>query len=683
VDDAAGSTAGQNRLTRATSPYLLQHAGNPVDWYEWGEEALGRARREDRPVLLSIGYSACHWCHVMAHESFEDPATAALMNRHFVNIKVDREERPDLDEIYMAATVAMNQGQGGWPMTVFLTPDQRPFFAGTYFPPEDRYGRPGFPSLLRRIAELWQADRPKLLEQGNRLVEYLERVARPQPGPAIGEPELRQALEHYHRSFDRVWGGFGRAPKFPPSASLMLLLRLARRFDDPWSVAMVRRTLDAMASGGMYDQIGGGFCRYSTDERWLVPHFEKMLYDNALLARAYLEGWQATGTADWRRIAVEILDYVLREMTDPAGGFWSATDADSEGEEGKFFVWTPEQVRAALPEEDAELACAYWEIAPGGNWEGTSIPNLPEPLEAFAASRGLEVEATRSRLARAREALYLVRSRRVPPGLDDKVLTGWNGLMIGAMAEGYRVLRDRRYLEAATRAAEFVLVRLALPSGRLVRSWRRGATRGEAVLEDYAYLGNGLLDLYEAGGALRWFEEAERLAAILREEFAAPEGGFFSTAAGHEPLLVRFREGNDGATPSPNAEAARLLARLGYHRGDDRLLGKASGALGVWAGAIRQAPRGFASSFLLADLLLDGPVELALVGDPATPATEGLWAALGERFLPRRIIAHGPPGQGAPPLLEGKSLVNGAPALYVCRNFTCEAPVTDPRAIDP
>jgi hypothetical protein len=676
------SADGRNRLARATSPYLLQHAGNPVDWYEWGEEALERARSEDKPILLSIGYSACHWCHVMAHESFEDPATAALMNRHFLNIKVDREERPDLDEIYMAATVAMNQGQGGWPMTVFLTADQQPFFAGTYYPPEDRYGRPGFPALLRRIADLWATDRARLLEQGARLVEYLEMVIRPQPGPSIGEPEFRLALDHYRRAFDPTWGGFGRAPKFPPSASLLLLLRLGRRFGDPESDAMVRRTLDAMASGGLYDQIGGGFCRYSTDERWLVPHFEKMLYDNALLARTYLEGWQATGNPDWRRVASEILDYVLREMTDPAGGFWSATDADSEGEEGKFFVWTPEEVRAELSPEDAELACAWWDITPEGNWEGKSIPNLPEPLETFALARGFEPGPLRARLARAREQLYRARLRRVPPGLDDKVLVGWNGLMISAFAEGYRAFRDRRYLEAATRSAEFILGNLAGPDGRLRRSWRQGATRGDGVLEDYAWLGNGLLDLYEAGGPWRWFAEAERLAHTIRAEFPAPGGGFFSTPAGHEALIIRFREGADGATLSANAEAARLLARLGWHQGDVALQEEAAAALEAWAGAVRQTPRAFPGSLLVADLLLEGPVELALVGAAEDPRTEALWAALGRRFLPRRIVTHGVPGATAPPLLEGKSLVAGAPALYLCRNFSCEAPVTDAALID-
>jgi uncharacterized protein YyaL (SSP411 family) len=360
-----------NRLIGATSPYLLQHAHNPVDWYPWGEEALARARAEGKPILLSIGYSACHWCHVMERESFEDEAVAELMNRHFVSIKVDREERPDLDDVYMAATLAMNHGQGGWPMTVFLTPDQEPFFAGTYFPPEDRWGRPGFPTVLERIAELWETDRASVKEQAAQLSEHLRENARAAPGGAVGEGALRTAVDQFARDFDDRWGGFGPAPKFPPAAGLSLLLRGHRRFGDERALEMVRKTLDGMARGGMYDQVGGGFARYSTDERWLVPHFEKMLYDNAQLARAYLEGFQATGDAFYRRVAAETLDYVLREMTDPAGGFYSATDADSEGEEGKFFVWTPAEVRAAV--EDEELArrfCAYYDVTEKGNWEG-------------------------------------------------------------------------------------------------------------------------------------------------------------------------------------------------------------------------------------------------------------------------------------------------------------------------
>ncbi|PYQ54234.1 MAG: hypothetical protein DMF78_06690, partial [Acidobacteria bacterium] len=411
-----------NRLIDATSPYLLQHAHNPVDWFPWGEEALTRAREQGKPVLLSIGYSACHWCHVMERESFEDEAIAELMNRHFVSIKVDREERPDLDDVYMAATLAMNQGQGGWPMTVFLTPDQEPFFAGTYFPPEDRWGRPGFATVLTRIAELWEKDRESVKEQGAQLAEYLRENAQAAPGGAVGEEALREAAEQLGREFDARGGGFGPAPKFPPSAGLSLLLRVHRRFGDERALEMVRKTLDAMARGGMYDQVGGGFARYSTDARWLVPHFEKMLYDNAQLARVYLEGFQATGEDFYRRVAAETLDYVLREMTDPAGGFYSATDADSEGEEGKFFVWTPADVRDALGPGDDELArrfCAYYDITEAGNWEGKSIPNTPRPLEEVARELGITAGELERSLGDARARIYEARKKRVPPSLDD------------------------------------------------------------------------------------------------------------------------------------------------------------------------------------------------------------------------------------------------------------------------
>src|SRR5438445_638126 len=557
-----------NRLVDATSPYLLQHAHNPVHWFPWGEEALARAREEGKPIFLSIGYSACHWCHVMERESFEDEAVAELMNRHFVSIKVDREERPDLDDIYMAATLAMNQGQGGWPMTVFLTPDQEPFFAGTYFPPEDRGGRPGFSTVLKRIAELWEKDRDSVKEQGAQLADYLRENAKAAPGGEVGEDALRQAAQQLGREFDARRGGFGPAPKFPPSAGLSLLLRIHRRFGDEHAQEMVRKTLDAMARGGIYDQVGGGFARYSTDARWLVPHFEKMLYDNAQLARVYLEGFQATGEGLYRRVATETLDYVLREMTDPAGGFYSATDADSEGEEGKFFVWTPAEVREALGPEGEELArrfCAYYDVTEGGNWEGRSIPNAPRALDDVARELGIAPAELEGSLGDARARLYEARKRRVPPGLDDKVLTAWNGLMISALAEGFRALGDQRYLEAARRAADFLLGALRRPDGGLLRTWRRGRAHLDAYLEDYAFFAEALVDLYEAGGAPKYLEEAASLADRIRKDFAAEEGGFFSTGRGHESLIVRPREGHDGAIPSANAAAAMALARLSYH----------------------------------------------------------------------------------------------------------------------
>ncbi len=668
-----------NRLAGSTSPYLLQHAGNPVDWHPWGPDALARARDEDKPILLSIGYSACHWCHVMAHESFEDEAIAAQMNADFVCVKVDREERPDLDDIYMAATMAMNHGHGGWPMTVFLTPDQQPFFAGTYFPPEDRHGRPGFPAILRRIAELWRDNRPALERVGGELSAHLRQATDPSPGDVDLEAVFARLRDQLARSFDPAWGGFGAAPKFPPSTLLRLLLLIHQRGGDPRALAMVERTLDGMARGGMYDQVGGGFCRYSTDDEWLVPHFEKMLYDNALLARAYLEGYQVTGNPFYRQVTGDILDYILREMTDRDGGFFSATDADSEGVEGKFFVWTPAEFAEVLGPE-APLAAAWFDVTPTGNWEGTSIPRTPRPLADVAGEFGLDEATAARRLRKARATLYAARARRIPPGMDDKVLTSWNGLMIGALAEGARVLGERRWLEAATRAADFLLARLRDADGRLLRSYRQGTSHLNGYLEDYAFLGGGLLDLYEAGGGDRYLTETRNIAERMLADFAAADGGLFSTSAGHESLLVRHREGHDGAMPSANAAAAHLLARLAVHDGRRDWRETAEAALLAWGAPMAREPRAFAQSLLALDFLRSGPVELAFIGPAGHPALEALRLTAAGSFLPHRLIAHHDPASGASghPLLAGKSLVAGCPALYVCRDFACRQPVTDP-----
>ncbi len=443
-----------NRLAYETSPYLLQHAHNPVDWYPWGAEALERSLKEDTPILLSIGYSSCHWCHVMERESFEDESIARLMNDNFVCIKVDREERPDLDEIYMAATMALNHGQGGWPLTVFLTPEQRPFFAGTYFPPTDRWGRPGFATLLTRVAEAWRTQRARVAEGSLRLTELLREEYSETRGRVIGQDQINQAVAGLSQGFDERYGGFGSAPKFPPSMALSLLLRHHRRTGDERSLAMVRKTLDAMAHGGMYDQIGGGFARYSTDERWLVPHFEKMLYDNALLSKVYLEAFQVTREPLHERICREVLDYVLREMTSEEGGFYSATDADSEAVEGKFFVWTPAEIRAILDAEAAEYFCDYYDIQEGGNWEGKSVPNVPHSLGSVAQRHRISVESLETLLKQSRKRVYEARLERVPPALDDKILTAWNGLMIGALARVGAVLGREEWMGAAVRAAD-------------------------------------------------------------------------------------------------------------------------------------------------------------------------------------------------------------------------------------
>jgi uncharacterized protein YyaL (SSP411 family)/aryl-alcohol dehydrogenase-like predicted oxidoreductase len=674
-----------NRLIHETSPYLLQHAYNPVDWHPWGKEALTRAREANRPILLSIGYSACHWCHVMERESFENEQIAALMNEHFVCIKVDREERPDLDEIYMQATLALNHGQGGWPMTVFLTPEQEPIFAGTYFPPADRWGRPGFASVLAKVAEFWRADQDGLRRQAGDITKQLKQSMQVASPVSVGEAELDAAAGQFADEFDAQFGGFGQAPKFPPATGLSLLLRQHHRTGDRQALAMVTKTLDAMAAGGIYDHVGGGFARYSTDERWLVPHFEKMLYDNALLARTYLEAWQATETQQYRRVATETLDYVLREMTSPEGGFYSATDADSEGVEGKFFVWTPDEIRAAVPDEaDAHRFCAYYDITPGGNWEHKSIPNTPEPLESVAAHLKISPGDLQATLDRVKPLVHAARARRVPPGLDDKVLTAWNGMMIGAMAEGARVLGDSRYLEAAEEAADFLLRTMKRSDDGLYRTYRAGKAHLDACLEDYAYLAEGLIDLYEAGAHEGYLDEAVRLAERTLADFSdAQHGGFFTTARDHESLILRSREGPDGATPSGNAVAASVLARLSFHFDREDFRQAAVNAVRVYGRQMTRYPRAFAKSLCVVDLMLRGPVELALIGSPAEPGYEALRAEINRRYLPNRIIAHHDPQGPDPdhPLTRGKTPVTGRAALYICRNFSCRAPITDPAAI--
>ncbi|HTU02579.1 MAG TPA: aldo/keto reductase, partial [Candidatus Sulfotelmatobacter sp.] len=657
-----------------------------MDWYPWGKDALSRAQAENKPILLSIGYSACHWCHVMERESFENEEIAGLMNRDFVNVKVDREERPDLDEIYMAATLALNHGQGGWPMTVFLTPDQRPFFAGTYFPPTDRFGRPGFATVLTQIAGLWQQRKEDLAQQAAQITEYLQGRLQPASAGNVGEAEMREAVSELAATFDKTYGGFGPAPKFPPSAALSLLLRHHRRTGDREAIHMVTKTLEAMAQGGIYDQIGGGFARYSTDERWLVPHFEKMLYDNSLLTKVYLEGFQAAGDPFFARVARETLDYVLREMTGPEGGFYSATDADSEGEEGKFFVWSPREVEAVLGPEEGGWFCAYYDISAEGNWEGKSIPNTPRPLERVASRLSISADQLRRCVENGRARLYEVRRRRVPPGLDDKVLTAWNGMMIGALAEGHRVLGESRYLTAASRAAEFLLGSLRRPDGGLYRTYRGGKAHLPAYLEDYAFLAEGLLDLYEAGGHARFLREAIATAERMVADFGDPAGGgFYDTAKGHEALIVRHREGADGAIPSANAVAASTLARLSFHLDRADLRAVAVRAISAYGRLITEHPRAFCKSLAVADLLLEGPVELALLGAPGEERYEALRQGVGRRYLPNRIVAHHDPASGESddlPLLRGRGLVNGKAAFYVCKRFTCRVPVTEPAEVD-
>jgi uncharacterized protein len=669
--------AAENRLARETSPYLLQHAHNPVDWYPWGAEALERARREDRPILLSIGYAACHWCHVMERESFENEEIAAQMNQSFVCIKVDREERPDLDDIYMSATVAMS-GSGGWPMTVFLTPDQQPFFAGTYFPPVDRFGRPGFRTVLQKLSELWQNERDAVLGQANDLTEHVRKLSGAGPSGSLHLDSQVRAVEQLAQSYDSRYGGFGSAPKFPPAQSLELLLRFVRRTSDARALGMLRGTLDGMKNGGMYDQLGGGFARYSTDEKWHVPHFEKMLYDNAQLAKVYTEAFQLTADAEYARIACETLDYVAREMQGPEGGYYSATDADSEGVEGKFFVWEPHELEELLGDADAERFCAYYDVTPQGNWEGVNVLRVQRSHEAVAEELGISVQTLRDSLSRALPILYEARSQRVPPLLDDKVLVAWNGLMIDAFASAARVFPEQGYAESAERAATFLLERLARPDAGLYRTYRAGKAHLSAYLEDYAYFVQGLISLYEVSGEERYLNEAARLAERLLKDFGDPEGGpFYQTAHAHEALIARVRDGHDGAIPNANAIAAHALTRLARHLGRADWEERARQALRGYAQSVERLPRAFGSTLNALDFMTEASLELVLVGDPEAADHAELATEIAGPYLPNRIEARLLPDHTSQlPLAQGKRTVHGKAALYVCRNFTCAAPVT-------
>jgi uncharacterized protein YyaL (SSP411 family) len=602
-----------NKLIHETSPYLLQHAHNPVDWYPWGPEALEKARRENKPIFLSVGYSACHWCHVMEHESFESEEIARLLNASFVSIKVDREERPDLDDIYMAATQMMS-GSGGWPMSVFLTPDLRPFFAGTYFPPTDRWGRPGFASVVTQLANAWSARRDEVERMADQVTERLARAVSLEAAPGSVSRELvRRAVQRIGQEFDTVYGGFGGAPKFPPSMRLELIMRQYLLQPDPGLLQQVTVTLDRMARGGMYDQVGGGFSRYSVDERWLVPHFEKMLYDNALLAGVYLQGHELTGDPYYRRIASEIFQFVTREMTDEGGGFYSALDADSEGHEGKFYVWTPDEVIAVLGKEDGRRFNQVYDITPAGNFEGKSIPNLKRPVEEWAREWRVEPDALWQELDGMRAKLYEARARRVWPGLDDKILTSWNGLMIRAFALGFRVLGEERYRSAAETAATFALDRLQ-QDGRLLRAHRGGRSKLNGYLDDYAFLILGLIELHEATGEARWLEAARSLTGTMDRLFWDVEnGGYFFTSSDHEQLLTRAKKAEDGAIPSGNSMAAIALLRLGRLTGEPEPIERAERILNYYARWMEQAPAAFPNMLVAADLFLS-------VGAPSAAA---------------------------------------------------------------
>ena len=681
----------KNALADSTSPYLLQHAENPVHWKPWTPAALERAHREDRPIFLSVGYSACHWCHVMAHESFENDSIAAILNEHFVNIKVDREERPDLDAVYMSA-VQLLTGRGGWPMSVFLTPSLEPFFAGTYWPPEQRGGMPGFPQVLHAVIDAWRNRREQVTKQAGEITAALSQslVAAAAEGGLPTDVVLEQAAHSLGRMFDRHYGGFGAAPKFPHPMDLRLLLRTAQRSGRLDDLEMAAHSLSCMAAGGIHDHLGGGFARYSVDERWLVPHFEKMLYDNALLAVAYLEAFLATGREEFAAVVRATLDYLLRDMTEPTGGIWAAEDADSEGEEGKFYVWSPEEIAAVLGAKEAAVFCEAYDVTPAGNFEGHSILNLPRPLADVARKHGRDPAALAEQMQSARAKLLAARGKRVRPGTDDKVLVAWNGLAIDALARAGAALGEPRYTQAATRAAGFLLADCRDPQGRLAHQWRKGKASGLAFAEDLACLAEGLVSLYEATFDERWIDEACALADLLLgtdESGPLAAGGFvdpdtgalFRTSPAHEQLLIRQHDMLDNATPSATGMAATVLVRLAVLTGRDRYRQAAERAIAAVAPLAKRSATAASQTLLALDLLL-GPIkELVVVADGDDAAMNVAVRPLRSQFRPRGVLAVRLRAEAAGPrpldhLFADRPGEAGAVVLYECVDGACAAP---------
>ncbi|MFH1183912.1 MAG: thioredoxin domain-containing protein [Chloroflexota bacterium] len=676
-----------NHLAGENSPYLLQHAANPVDWYPWTAEALSRARLEDKPIFLSIGYAACHWCHVMAHESFEDPNTAAILNEHFVSIKVDREERPDLDGIYMQATTSMT-GSGGWPMSVFLTPDLRPFYAGTYFPPVRRYNMPAFPDLLRSLAQAWRDNRAEIHLVSGRVAEALAQTGAPPAGGTATDEALAEAEIALVNSADRQHGGWGRAPKFPQPMAIEFLLRRAAddRSAHSEGLAVALHTLKAMARGGMYDVVGGGFSRYSTDDSWRVPHFEKMLYDNAQLALAYLHAAVLTREPMYRRVATETLHFVARELTHADGGFYSSLDADSEGSEGKFYVWTQDELRDSIGDAASfELFAAAYGVSAVGNWEGRTILQRALDDASLGARFRKEPEEIPALLQECHARLLHVRGTRLRPATDDKVIAAWNGLMLQAFAQAARFLwpsdSASSYLDVATRNAGFLLRELR-PQGQLRRIWRHGRAGREVFLEDFAAVILGLLDLYQTNFEDQWFMEAVELGKEMVARFSDPQGGFFDTPDGEPRILIRPKDIQDGATPSGNALACEALLKLASLTGEGNYRDQAESALRIGLTNAARFPTSFARWLSAADLALAGERQLALLY-PTSSSVEPFLRIVNAAYRPNLLCAAAahPPAAGAPPLLADRPLVDGRPTAYSCRNFVCKQPVTDPQEL--
>jgi uncharacterized protein len=691
-ENSGQAHAYTNRLINETSPYLLQHAHNPVDWYPWGEDAFKKAKTENKPVLLSVGYSSCHWCHVMERESFENPEIAALMNDYFVNIKVDREERPDVDSIYMEA-VQIFSGNGGWPMTVFLTPEGVPFYGGTYFPPDDRHPRiPSFPRLLAGIHETY-TDKPEdIAHNAEQLRVALQSDLRerlPQSQAPLDLELLDESLNKLAGSFDTRNGGLGGAPKFPQAMVLDFALRGAMRTDNAQLRALLLLTLEKMANGGICDQLGGGFHRYSVDAKWLVPHFEKMLYDNAQLALLYLNAWQATGTEFYRYVCMDTLEYILREMTGTEGGFYSATDADSEGEEGKFFVWSKAEIEEVLGEEDARAFNAYYGVTARGNFEGHNILNVAVEGEAIAQNLNISLEELQESINRSRDKLFAVREKRIPPGLDDKILTSWNGLMMKAFAVAGSVLDEPRYIAAAVKNAEFI-TRELLKDGRLLRTYKNtpqgGIAKLNGYLEDYAYYADALLALYEATFDLKWLEQADNLARVMVEKFWDEEKqGFFDTASDHETLVTRPINLYDNAVPSGNSVAVDVMLKLAVFSDDPQNIyrPKAKAVLESLGAVAATAPTAFGRLVSAMEFYFNSTKEIAIIGDKDDPATKALLAVVHAKYLPNKVLMVAKPGEGGAnyPLLADRPQIDGKPTVYVCENYACQRPVTTPEEL--
>jgi uncharacterized protein YyaL (SSP411 family) len=671
-----------NRLQQETSPYLLQHAHNPVDWYPWGVEALGRARAENKPILLSIGYSACHWCHVMERESFENEEIAALMNENFINIKVDREERPDLDQIYMNA-VQLMLGHGGWPLTVFLTPDLVPFYGGTYFPPEDRFRLPGFPRVLSGVADAYRSQPDEIAQTTSSFLNELRRMSvAHESNEPINEQLLDAAAAALARNYDPKHGGFGGAPKFPASMNLEFLLRIHHRNGNGEMLRMVTETCRRMAEGGLYDQLGGGFHRYSTDAQWLVPHFEKMLYDNALLSRLYLHVYQVTGEEFFRRIAEETLDYVAREMTDAGGAFYSTQDADSEGVEGKFFVWSIEEINQLLGEDDGRILAAYYDATPAGNFEEKNILHVPRPAQAVAAELNVPVERLHEVIERSKPLLFAAREKRIKPGRDEKAIAAWNGMMLTSFAEASTILERDDYRRIAERNAEFILTTLRR-EGALQHVYKDGQAKHHAYLDDYSCVASGLLSLYEATGAIRWLRECITLAEQMCAEFwDETDGGFFYTSTRGEQLIVRNKDFMDNATPAGNSVAAELLLRLALLTENQNHQRKAVTVFRLLRDQMVRYPSAFGYLLGALDFYLSTPQEIVCIGEVGADDSRALLREVWRRYLPNKVVAQSAENDAEAssvlPLLRERPALGGRATAYVCENYSCLQPVTTP-----